>query len=269
MPRSKPYVDEATEERRRKAREYAKKYREEHPEFAIKDRKRAAIYGQTKAYGLSEDQFEKMLLDQNFSCAVCGDSFTNEPGLNSSRDGKPHVDHDHTTGRIRGLLCHQCNSMLGFSRDNEFILRQAVAYLDANDSLKSRRGWSGNITGKVWGETATLMVTPMIEIHRIKVKPNAQCSLHEHKFKNNTFIVLTGRLLIDVHKNDYDLVDTTELLEGNMFTASPGEYHRFRTESEGAEAFEVYHLGPLTQSDIVRKDAGSVFYLEDTEFAND
>lgn len=266
MPRTKPYVDEATEARRRKAREYAKKYREEHPEFAEKDRKRAASYGRTKAYGISEEQYQQLLLTQDFSCAVCGDAFTNEPGENATRDGKPHVDHDHDTGKVRGLLCHRCNSMIGFSRDSELILRQAVSYLDANESLKSRKGWSGTVSGKIWGETSTLMVTPSIEIHRIKVKPYAQCSLHEHQFKNNTFIILKGRLLIDVHKNDYDLIDTTELLEGNVFTAGPGEYHRFRSEAEGAEALEVYHIAPLSPTDIIRKDAGSIWYPEDTVF---
>jgi len=73
-------------------------------------------------YGLSPEQYEAMLLDAR--CAICG---TQEwPG----RGNKPHIDHCHTTGRVRGLLCKDCNTALGMFNDDPVRLRAAAAYLE-------------------------------------------------------------------------------------------------------------------------------------------
>jgi mannose-6-phosphate isomerase-like protein (cupin superfamily) len=111
-------------------------------------------------------------------------------------------------------------------------------------------------TGKVWGTTETVIATPLFEAHRLSILANAKCSLHVHKKKWNAFVVLSGRLYVDVKKNDYDLVDTTQLDPGEMTTVPPGEYHRFRTGESGCEGYEFYYLSPL-DSDIERKDVGS------------
>lgn len=207
---------------------------------------------------MTEEDYDALMKEQNYACAICRTPFTNKIGENSSRKGKACIDHDHQTKKTRGLLCHGCNLVVGFSQENEVILQDTITYLGRNAALKPRIGWSGTVTGKVWGETVTLMITPFIEIHRIKILPNAMCSLHEHKYKNNTFICLSGKLMIDVHKNNYDLVDTTTLYKDNVFTAPPGEFHKFRTGSEGAEALEIYHLDALNKDDINRKDVGSI-----------
>jgi mannose-6-phosphate isomerase-like protein (cupin superfamily) len=113
------------------------------------------------------------------------------------------------------------------------------------------------ITGKIWGTTEVLLQTPTLEVHRLFIKPNMRCSLHMHRFKHNAFYVRTGQLYIDVHKNDYDLVDTTWLKEGDFTSVKPGEYHLFRSGPSDVQAIELYHLEPLSE-DIVRKDCGGL-----------
>lgn len=64
-----------------------------------------------------------MLAAQNGGCAICS---TTTPDGNARRF---HVDHDHETGKIRGLLCHSCNTGIGKLRDDPDLLLSAVAYL--------------------------------------------------------------------------------------------------------------------------------------------
>lgn len=73
-----------------------------------------------KAYGLSIDDYEKLILEQNGVCAICS-RLPN--GRNLS------VDHNHVTGKIRGLLCLPCNTMLGMANDSIDILIKAIEYL--------------------------------------------------------------------------------------------------------------------------------------------
>lgn len=60
--------------------------------------------------------------NQSERCALC---FTQE---RRTRDW--HVDHCHTTGKVRGILCHHCNLMLGNAKDNTFVLSNAIKYLE-------------------------------------------------------------------------------------------------------------------------------------------
>ncbi len=110
-------------------------------------------------------------------------------------------------------------------------------------------------TGKVWGSTEVLASTPLMEMHRLIIKPQHQCSLHVHKYKWNGFYVISGNLMIDVVKTDYALTDTTWLAEGEYTAVKPGEHHRFRTGDQPCEALEIYYTEPLSE-DIIRKDKG-------------
>ena len=112
------------------------------------------------------------------------------------------------------------------------------------------------IAGKVWGSTALLLATPTVEIHALRVLPNAFCSLHRHLHRWNAFVGTMGRLFVEVHQADYDLVDVTEVTPGVLMTVKPGLLHRFRTESEGAECLEVYYPSALGHADIERKGVG-------------
>lgn len=111
--------------------------------------------------------------------------------------------------------------------------------------------------GKVWGQTELLLRTPLIEIHRLTIKPGAACSLHLHRYKWNAFYVASGRLTIEVHKNAYALVDRTELGPGEFTTVAPGERHRFVSGPEMVKAIEVYYPETLSE-DIERFDVGGL-----------
>jgi hypothetical protein len=71
-------------------------------------------------FGIGVDDYEVLLAAQGGLCAICRDT-----------DGKTlHVDHDHKTGRIRGLLCGPCNRMLGQGHDSPARLRAGAGYLE-------------------------------------------------------------------------------------------------------------------------------------------
>ena len=72
-------------------------------------------------YGLTLEEYDQMLLDQNGVCAICF-----EPGY------PLNVDHDHSTGTVRGLLCIPCNQGVGHFRDNTKFLLNAVSYLEGS-----------------------------------------------------------------------------------------------------------------------------------------
>jgi hypothetical protein len=80
-----------------------------------------------RKYGITSADRAEMLEAQGFACAICRDP---EPGGR----GTWHVDHCHTSGRVRGLLCYRCNQGLGYFRDNTSHLENAIAYLKANDA---------------------------------------------------------------------------------------------------------------------------------------
>lgn len=76
-------------------------------------------------YGISLETFWRIHAAQNHRCACCG---TENPG------NAWHVDHDHSTDQIRGILCLNCNSGIGMLGDNLKGLQNAVAYLEAHDT---------------------------------------------------------------------------------------------------------------------------------------
>ena len=76
-------------------------------------------------YGLTEDQWSAMFEAQGRACGCCG-SLT-------SRSKRPwHTDHCHASGKVRGILCQPCNSMLGMAKDDPEILARGIAYLRAS-----------------------------------------------------------------------------------------------------------------------------------------
>ena len=72
-------------------------------------------------YGITVDEFNQMLENQNFVCAICGNP--------ESKDQRLSVDHDHETKEVRGLLCFACNAGIGFLQDSSIILDKARQYL--------------------------------------------------------------------------------------------------------------------------------------------
>lgn len=77
-------------------------------------------------YGMTSDQYEALILRQDSRCAICrSDAW-------SGKGNRPHVDHDHETGIVRGLLCGKCNVAIGNMDDNPDRLRAAADYLEAS-----------------------------------------------------------------------------------------------------------------------------------------
>jgi hypothetical protein len=77
-------------------------------------------------YGITFDQYSVLLGAQGNACKICG-SFS--PGASKKYFS---IDHDHQTGKIRGILCHGCNAGLGMFKEDTKSLRQAAIYLEAN-----------------------------------------------------------------------------------------------------------------------------------------
>jgi len=79
-------------------------------------------------YGITLDEFNHILMLQENCCAICGYSFGGK---------KPSVDHDHTTGVVRGLLCDRCNFGIGCFEDDAARLEKAAIYLNKwKESIK-------------------------------------------------------------------------------------------------------------------------------------
>jgi hypothetical protein len=75
-----------------------------------------------REYGLSRAAFDAMIENQHGTCAIC-----RKPGWGGK---EPRVDHDHTTGKVRGILCNHCNLALGHIRDDPKIASSMAHYLD-------------------------------------------------------------------------------------------------------------------------------------------
>lgn len=116
-------------------KERMRKWRERNPERsrAIANARQKRLYAKDpiKArhaqyryfYGITPEDFQAMLEKQGGVCAICA-----EP---PPADTLLHVDHDHDTGAVRGLLCRGCNSGIGFFKDSERAMLKAIEYIRA------------------------------------------------------------------------------------------------------------------------------------------
>ncbi len=77
--------------------------------------------GLKKRYGITMDEKDALLVGQNGRCGICQNEFRVEKEI--------HVDHCHSTGVVRGLLCNSCNNGLGRFKDNEQYLTNAMLYI--------------------------------------------------------------------------------------------------------------------------------------------
>jgi len=83
---------------------------------------RAKDHNLRRYYGISLVDYVEMLEAQDGRCAICG---TDVPGGR----GAFHVDHCHTSNKVRGLLCYHCNVGIGHFKDQESLLLKAALYL--------------------------------------------------------------------------------------------------------------------------------------------
>lgn len=133
------------DEKRKKKRDYQRKYREENPEKCRASVRRWAAENPTKKrecarswreknprkhreserrsdvkrrYGLTLEEYDTIIAR---GCAICGRS-----------EGSMHLDHCHATGLVRDCLCSECNHGIGLFKDDPALLAKAIAYLRAH-----------------------------------------------------------------------------------------------------------------------------------------
>lgn len=77
-----------------------------------------------RRHGITKEDYNCMIDKQDNRCAICAKRFGGE------KHNKPHVDHNHTTGKVRGLLCFSCNTGIGQFKDNPAQVLRALNYLN-------------------------------------------------------------------------------------------------------------------------------------------
>lgn len=99
----------------------AARIRSRRPEIKLKAKSRLL----KKFYGLTMEEYFEILEKQNNSCAICGIEV--KPFVKTT-----HIDHCHKTNKIRGILCHYCNTGIGSLKDSVAILKKAIEYIEVN-----------------------------------------------------------------------------------------------------------------------------------------
>lgn len=80
-------------------------------------------------YGISQEDYIMLLEKQEYKCAICG-ATSNKGGMYNKYFC---VDHDHSSSKVRGLLCHRCNVGLGCFSDDPNLIKNALDYLESNE----------------------------------------------------------------------------------------------------------------------------------------
>lgn len=124
--------------------------KEDNPELAkleskYKYERNVVLYGKDKLnegakarrYGLTIEQYKQMFVDQNNMCAICHQPetriFTQRSINKEMQIAKLCLDHCHVTNKVRGLLCHDCNTAIGKMKDNIDRLQSAINYLKKHE----------------------------------------------------------------------------------------------------------------------------------------
>ena len=116
----KEYNKEYRKKNEEKLKANNKKWREANKEKDVLTMFKARL---KRKYNLTIEEYDALLEAQNNSCKVCGTHATN------NLKGKLYVDHCHTTGKVRGMLCMKCNSALGLLNDDKELIQKLLDYL--------------------------------------------------------------------------------------------------------------------------------------------
>lgn len=87
-----------------------------------------------KEFGISLDDYQRMLSDQGGQCGICGST---SGGTRHGKNKAFAVDHCHETGKVRGLLCEACNQGIGKMKDDPVLLRKAADYIESHRGSSS------------------------------------------------------------------------------------------------------------------------------------
>jgi hypothetical protein len=99
-----------------------KRYRRDKAKIILKNRRHTL----KRFYGMTLEDYDRLLAAQRNVCAICKRSNTQAGG----RGKNLHVDHCHKTGKVRGLVCHPCNAAMGNAGDDPARLRELADYLE-------------------------------------------------------------------------------------------------------------------------------------------
>lgn len=99
-----------------------KEYKKENPSATARNRKAEKL---KLRYGLTYEDWEALRENEGYACMICGIT-------EAELDRRLDVDHCHSSGKVRGVLCNPCNTVLGHAKDSVGILKAAIAYLEAN-----------------------------------------------------------------------------------------------------------------------------------------
>lgn len=116
----KIYESKHYKENKQKYKDYSIKFRINNPERYKAYHRESRL---RRLYGLTPLQYDDLFKKQNYQCAICGETKFNY---------RMAVDHDHKTGKIRGILCHFCNRALGLMKDDINLLNKSIKYLKQN-----------------------------------------------------------------------------------------------------------------------------------------
>lgn len=129
------YMSESTEERFRVCRVCGKTkpledyyFRKENNSYRTECKQCAIAKARLRNTGWSPEEYERQWCIQEGKCAICGCT------LNSSRYTKASADHDHKTGKLRGILCCNCNTAIGLMKENPYRLECAIRYLEEHNN---------------------------------------------------------------------------------------------------------------------------------------
>jgi hypothetical protein len=126
-----------------RTKKYKSKHRQKYIDYAKKYYRLNLSKFKSKrlmqCYGLTIEAFLDIVKSQNAACAICLRHHSKCPkGKGSGKKIRLYVDHDHATGKVRGLLCHNCNGRLDHLSTPE-LLRRSASYLEKHTSTNTRK----------------------------------------------------------------------------------------------------------------------------------
>ena len=124
--------DKANEWARNDRKNNPDKYREQSKNYKKKNWQKISVGESLRKLGITNEQYNNMLLVQDNKCAICYQYETRK----SRTEGnicRMAIDHCHTTNKVRGLLCHACNLGIGYFKDDASLLKKAISYLENHE----------------------------------------------------------------------------------------------------------------------------------------
>lgn len=100
--------------------------RESGAKYRNRNRQKIRVASRFGRYKISRDQFNAAWKLQKGQCAICSKKL----GRHTSKNPRCHIDHNHRTAQVRGLLCRSCNTAIGLFADSISSLRRAILYLE-------------------------------------------------------------------------------------------------------------------------------------------